>query len=154
MNNKKIVGNGSKATLPGGKKMEDYKKPPSYNSLTKTNAMAGSGNQPEQTEGKQKSKGEQLAQNASSEALKASLKAAFPYIPQFIINKLVDSDLGQAAIEKSLKEVKKKIIFAVIGAVGTLLLWLFGLIMIFTLISAPITLFTKWAMEKYGPSED
>ena len=36
MNNKKIVGNGSKATLPGGKKMEDYKKPPSYNSVTKT----------------------------------------------------------------------------------------------------------------------
>ena len=111
MNDKKIVGNGSKATLPGGKKMDDYKKPPSYNSITNSNAMAGSENQnqSQKSDEKQKSKGEQVAQKASSEALKTSLKAAFPYIPQFIINKLVDSDLGQEVIEKQLKGIKRKI---------------------------------------------
>lgn len=120
MNEKKMVGNGSKATLPGGKKMDDYKKPPSYNSITNSNAMAGSENQnqSQKSDEKQKSKGEQVAQKASSEALKTSLKAAFPYIPQFIINKLVDSDLGQEVIEKQLKGIKRKIMLYAAGIVA------------------------------------
>ena len=40
------------------------------------------------------------------------------------------------------------------GTAETLYPFLSAVGMIFTLISAPITLLTKWAMEKYGPSED
>lgn len=138
MNNKNIVGNGSKATLPGGKKMEDYKKPPSYNSVTKTNAAVGSGSDPQQIEEKQKSKGEQVAQAASSEALKASLKAAFPYIPQFIINKLVDSNLGQSVIEKQLKQIKMKITLAVVGVVVGIVGSILGICIIMAAILGPV----------------
>lgn len=40
------------------------------------------------------------------------------------------------------------------GTAETLYPFLSAIGIIFTIISAPITLFTKWAMEKFGPSED
>lgn len=149
MNNKKIVGDGSKATLPGGKKMEDYKKPPSYNSTTKTNAAAGSGNNPEQSEGKQKSKGEQAAQATGTEAAKQALKAAAGTIPYTkwipkgirdkIIDKIMDSGAGQAAVEKALKDVKRKMMLAIASLVGGIVASILGVCIIMAAILGPVS---------------
>ena len=145
MDIKKIGGNGSKATLPGGKKMTDFKKNPQTkkNSNLLTN---GSGNNINNgNEEKPKSKGEQLAQNVGSEALKKSLKAAFPYIPQFVINKLVDSKLGQKVIEKTLNRTKKKMIFIIIGIVGMLFMGIFTVLMLYAIFAGPIMLVGEFA---------
>lgn len=144
MDGKKIIGNASKATLPNGKKMEEFKKQPSFNSnkinnMTNKSSLQNSEQENKASEEeKPKSKAEQVAGDVASEALKKSLKAAFPYIPQFIINKLVDSNLGQAVIEKQLKGMKIKIILGLIGVVATVLMWLFLMSAMVALIMAPV----------------
>lgn len=141
MNGKKIVGNGSKATLPGGKKMEDFKKGPQVknnNNPLLNNSDNGNNNDIEGKE-KPRSKGEQLAQDVGSEAMKKSLKAAFPYIPQFIINRLVDSKLGQKVIEDTLKRTKKKMILILLGIAGTVLMWMFIIVLMLSIISGPVS---------------
>ena len=133
MNNKNIVGNGSKATLPGGQnlsdKIQENKAKQTLNNINnstvnKTGSIdnnvdkqneQSTNNKKSDTTNSVKSKADNVAKNIGSEALKKSLKAAFPYIPQFIINKLVDSNLGQEVIEKQLNNTKRKIIFAAIG---------------------------------------
>ncbi len=151
MNNKNIIGNGSKATLPGGKKMEDYKKTPSYNSMTKPNVMnnAVSGNEAEETEGKQKSKGQQTAQAAGTEAAKQALKTAAGTIPYTkwipkgirdkIIDKVMDSGLGQAAVEKAMKDVKRKIIMIIVGAIASIVLSILSICVIMAAILGPVS---------------
>lgn len=157
MNNKNIVGNGSKATLPGGQnlsdKIQENKTKQTLNNINNSNVnKTGSidnnvdkqneqstNNKKSDTTNSVKSKADNVAKNIGSEALKKSLKAAFPYIPQFIINKLVDSNLGQEVIEKQLNNTKRKIIFAAIGIAGTLLMWMFLIVMLYTLFSGPIS---------------
>lgn len=150
MNNKNMIGNGSKATLPDGKKMEDYKKPPTFNNQANINNSSNNGDNsdPDSTENKKnnksgeeekpKNKAEQVGGQVASEALKKSLKAAFPIIPQFMINKLVDSKIGQEAIEKTLKGIKKKIILIGLGIAGTALMWIFTITMFFSLVAGPV----------------
>lgn len=148
MNNKNMIGNGSKATLPNGQKLSDKiqenKTKQSINNANRNSVNNSIGNNDltnknkENTQEQNKSSLDNAAQNIGSEALKKSLKAAFPYIPQFIINKLVDSKLGQEVIEKTLNKTKKKMIFLLIGAIGTVLMGLFFFVMIFTLISGPV----------------
>lgn len=146
MNNKNIVGNGSKATLPGGQKLSDKiqenKTRQGLNnniSGNQSNNFGGLKNKsPENGEEKKKSKVENIAQQAGSEALKKSLKAAFPYIPQFIINKLVDSKKGQEIIEKTLNKTKRKIIFGLIGTIATILMYTFLICAIVAAILSPV----------------
>ncbi len=154
MNNKNIVGNGSKATLPGGQKLSDKiqenKTKQGLNNDTNSN-VANSVNGGEQSKGsdsskkgqnngedKKKNKVENVAQQAGSEALKKSLKAAFPYIPQFIINKLVDSKKGQEVIEKTLNKTKRKIIFGLLGTIATILMQIFIICAIVAAILSPV----------------
>lgn len=154
MNNKNIVGNGSKATLPGGQnlsdKIQENKTKQTLNNINNSTANKSNDidenleDQKETSNNKKdnstngKSKVDNAAQEVGSEALKKSLKAAFPYIPQFIINKLVDSKMGQEVIEKTLNKFKKKMIFFLIGAAGTVLMWLFLIVMLYSLFSGPI----------------
>ena len=140
MNGKKIMGNAGKATLPGGKKMSDFKKLPQ--AANKNSQTSGSNGDNKEAEEKKNSKADQLAKGVGSEALKKGLKTAFPYIPQFVINKLVDSKLGQEVIEKTLKKTKKKIIVVAICFVGSALLHLAMLAGFFALIAAPIAWLT------------
>lgn len=156
MNGKKIVGNGSKATLPGGQKLSDKiqenktkqglnnnpnkKNNNNLNGNDNLNSNSKSSTKNQKGEEKPKGKLDNAAQGLGSEALKKSLKAAFPYIPQFIINKLVDSKMGQALIEKTLNKTKKKIIFGIVAGVATVLMGLFFMVMVLTLILAPVAL--------------
>lgn len=142
----KAMGNAGKATLPNGEKLSDKIQQNKVNQGVNNNKQQNN-NSSQNTNGKNngeeekpKSKAEQAAGDMASEALKKGLKAAFPYIPQFIINKLVDSKLGQSIIEKRLKGMKTKIMFGIIGVVATALMWLFLMSAMVTLIMAPIAL--------------
>lgn len=172
MNNKNIVGNGSKATLPGGQKLSDKiqenKTKQNINNTNRNSLNNSIGNNDltnknkENNQEQNKSKVDNAAQNMGSEALKKSLKAAFPYIPQFIINKLVDSKLGQEVIEKTLNKTKKKMIFAALGICLTLVFQILLLCVIAAAILSPVagikdalgkvgTFFTSvWNIFKYG----
>lgn len=146
MNGKKIIGNGGKATLPGGKKMDDFKKPPQAGNKNSLPNSLGGNKDVNNGEEKQKSKTDQIAQGVGSEALKKGLKTAFPYIPQFIINKLVDSNLGQKVIEKTLNKTKRKMIFMAISVAATLVLYLAIIAGFFALILGPIA----WLLDVLG----
>ena len=146
MNNKNIVGNGSKATLPDGKNLSDKIQESrlkqginnNVNSLNHNNSEGLGSKKNESEDKKKKSNAENVAQQAGSEALKKSLKAAFPYIPQFIINKLVDSKKGQEVIEKTLNKTKRKIIFGLLGTVATILMHTFLICAIVAAILSPV----------------
>lgn len=147
MNNKNIVGNGSKATLPGGQKLSDKIQENktkqginnnNVNNSNQTNSGESNNKKPENKGEKKKSTVDNAAQQVGSEALKKSLKAAFPYIPQFIINKLVDSKMGQEVIEKTLNKTKRKIIFGLLGTVATLLMNMFLICAIAAAILSPV----------------
>lgn len=161
MNGKKIVGNGSKATLPDGQKLSDKiqenktkqglnnnpnkKNNNNLNGNDNLNSNSKSSTKNQKGEEKPKGKLDNAAQGLGSEALKKSLKVAFPYIPQFIINKLVDSKMGQALIEKTLNKTKKKIIFGIILGAATFLMGILLIAMFFTLIMSPVALVTDFA---------
>ena len=141
----KSVGNGSKATLPNGENLSDKIQQNKVNQgVNGTNKFQSSNNSSlgmdnsNDDKKETKSKEEQAVGNVASEALKTSLKASFPYIPQFVINKLVDSKLGQTLIERQLREIKTKMIFGIIGVVITVLLWLFIMSAMVALIMAPV----------------
>lgn len=162
MNNKKIVGNGSKATLPGGQKLSDkiqenkVKNNIGNNTSRGTNSTSTSSSNEQQGNQKGKSGLGSNAQAVGTEAAKEGLKKAAGTIPwtkwipkgirDKIIDKFMDSGAGQAAVEKTMKSIKNKIMLLVISAVGSLLLWLFGIVMIFTLISGPVA----WISDALG----
>lgn len=171
MNNKNIIGNGSKATLPDGQKLSDKiqenkikqglnNNVNNNNSNSSVSSLDQKDNNNENDKGK--SKVDNSIQNVGSEALKKSLKAAFPYVPQFLINKLVDSNLGQAVIEKTLNKTKQKIIFGVLGICLTLLMQILLICTIVAAILSPVSgikdalgavgdFFTSvWNIFKYG----
>lgn len=159
MNNKNIIGNGSKATLPGGQKLSDKIQENKTKQGVNNNISGKPSNFPsgdnsnnkkeENGEEKKKSKVDNVASQVGSEALKKTLKTAFPYIPQFIINKLVDSKLGQEVIEKQLNKTKKKIIFGLLGTLATGLMHMFLICAIVAAILSPVA-GIKDALDKAG----
>lgn len=154
MKGKNIMGNAGKATLPNGKKMDDFKKPPSFNSNINNNTSSQNGdskNNGEEENVKSKgttSTGLPNTQGMGTEAAKVALKqaaGAVPYtswipkgIRDKIIDKFMDSGAGQAMVEKSMKQIKTRIILAVIGAVGSVLMSIIFYVVIFSVIMAPV----------------
>lgn len=150
MNGKKISGNASKATLPGGQKLSDKIQENkvkqglnnNQNKLSSNNIqdnVNGKENSKQNNKNDNKGKLANTAQGLGSEALKKSLKAAFPVVPQFIINKLVDSKIGQALIEKTLTKTKNKIVFGLVAGVSTFLMFLLILAAFAAAIVSPLS---------------
>lgn len=150
MNGKKISGNASKATLPGGQKLSDKIQENkvkqglnnNQNKLSSNNIqdnVNGKENSKQNNKNDNKGKLANTAQGLGSEALKKSLKAAFPVVPQFIINKLVDSKIGQALIEKTLTKTKNKIVFGLVVGVSTFLMFLLILAAFAAAIASPLS---------------
>lgn len=159
MNGKKIVGNGSKATLPGGQKLSDKiqenkTKQGLNNNQNKSNNSANSGNNKNQNSSQDKNNGEKgksktdnAMQQGGTEAARVALKAfaaSNPYtawIPQGIrdkiVDKIVDSNLGQQVIEKQGKKLKTQIVLVVIAAVGSVLFGILMIAVIYTVLMAP-----------------
>ena len=158
MNNKNIIGNGSKATLPGGQKLSDKiqenkTKQSLNNNINGSNlnenvdATKSSKGNEENGENK-KSKLDNVTQQAGTEAARTALKAfaaSAPYtawipkgIRDKIVDKVVDSKLGQEAIEKQGKKLKRKVVLALVGAVGATLLQTFLICAIVAAILSPV----------------
>lgn len=170
MNGKKIMGNASKATLPkgnniaggvgkatlpNGKKMDDFKKPQSqsFGKNVMNNISSQNNNtNGEDGEGKQKSTADQVGQAAASEALKVALKALpwLKIIPRSFIDKLVDSKLGQAIIEKQLTKMKAMIIFGIVAVILTVVFFLIIIAAIAAVILMPIA----WIYETIKSGQD
>lgn len=145
-----MVGNGNKATLPGGKKIDDYKKNQSINN---ENKLTNNSNEKKDDKGNgenKKSNADNLGQNVASEATKKALKASFPYIPQFVINKLVDSNLGQKVIESTLNKTKRKMIFMLVATAGSTVFTLAIIAGFFALILGPVA----WLADVVGGVAD
>lgn len=168
MNNKNIVGNGSKATLPGGQKLSDKiqenKTKQALNNNASGNQKSGSANSPinekQQSSGNDASKSNQnndedkkskldnAAQKTGTEAARVALKTAAgsnPYtawipkgIRDKIVDKVVDSNLGQKAIEKQGKKLKTKMILILISVIGSILYGILMIAVIYTVLMAPI----------------
>lgn len=85
-----------------------------------------------------------------TEAAKEALKTAAGTVPYTswipkgirdkIIDKFMDSDAGQAMVEKAFREVKTKLILAIVGIIAGLLMSLFMLCAVVTLVMAPVAL--------------
>lgn len=158
MNNKNIIGNGSKATLPGGQKLSDKiqenKTKQGLNNNINSRNLNGNFNDTKSSKGNKdnsenkKSKLDNVTQQAGTEATRTALKAfaaSAPYtawipkgIRDKIVDKVVDSKLGQEAIEKQGKKLKRKVVFALIGAVGATLLQTFLICAIVAAILSPV----------------
>lgn len=165
MNNKNIVGNGSKATLPGGQKLSDKiqenKTKQGLNNNAGGNQKSGNANSPinekqhSSSNGASKNNGEDkkskldnVTQQAGTEAARTALKAfaaSAPYtawipkgIRDKIVDKVVDSKLGQEAIEKQGKKLKRQVVLALVGAVGATLLQTFLICAIVAAILSPV----------------
>lgn len=154
MNGKKISGNGSKATLPGGQNLSDkiqenkikqglnnnQNKPSNINNQ---NIQDSTSDNKENDGGKKKSKVDNAIQQGGTEASRVALKTAAasnPYtgwipkgIRDKIVDKVVDSKLGQKVIEKEGKKLKRKMVMAIVGVVGS---FLFSILMISAIAAA------------------
>ena len=166
MNNKNIVGNGSKATLPGGQKLSDKiqenktKQGLNNNISGKTNSNNSNSSEKENASTTKSSKGkgdngenkksklDNATQQAGTEAARVALKTAAasnPYtawIPKGIrdklVDKVVDSKMGQKAIEKQGKKLKTKMILILISVIGSILYGILMIAVIYTVLMAPI----------------
>lgn len=162
MNNKNMIGNGSKATLPGGQKLSDKiqenktkqglnnnqnklnnRTPNENNDLENNKEQNSNKNSGE----KGKSKTDNAIQQGGTEAARTALKAfaaSNPYtawIPKGIrdklVDKIVDSNLGQKVIEKQGKKLKMQIILIVIAIAGSILFGILMIAVIYTVLMAP-----------------
>ena len=166
MNNKNMIGNGSKATLPGGQKLSDKiqenktKQNLNNNNNGKVNNSNNNLNGKENSNNSKSSKGKEengenkkskldnATQQAGTEAARTALKtfaASNPYtswipkgIRDKIVDKIVDSKLGQEAIEKQGKKLKRKVVFALLGAVAATLFQTFLICAIIAAILSPV----------------
>lgn len=155
----KLKGNASKATLPNGEKLsnkiQQNKVNQGVNGANKqknNNANkkdSKNGKDKEKQEGKGKSGiGLPDVQSLGTEAAKEALKkaaGAIPYtkwipkgIRDKIIDKFMDSDAGQAAVEKGFKQVRTSIIIGLVGIVASLVMLLLQLSAVATLIMSPL----------------
>ena len=166
MNNKNMIGNGSKATLPGGQKLSDKiqenKTKQGLNNNVNGKANNGNNNLNEKensnnaksSKGKEengenkKSKLDNATQQAGTEAARVALKtfaASNPYtswipkgIRDKIVDKIVDSKLGQSAIEKQGKKLKLQMVLVLVAVIGSILYGILMIAVIYTVLMAPI----------------
>ncbi len=160
MKGKNIVGNGSKATLPGGQNLSDKiqenktkqglnNNQNKLNNASNFNMQNSSSDNEENNGEKKKSKTDQAIQQGGTEAARIALKTAAasnPYtawipkgIRDKIVDKVVDSNLGQKVIEKQGKKLKTKMIMIVISIVGSFVLSILLISTIAALILAPVS---------------
>lgn len=155
------VGNASKASLPNGEKLSEKvnqnknkfaqaSRDASNASKSKNNGEVDEENQEElgqDPKGKTKT-GLPDTQGLGTAAAKEALKTAAGVVPYTkwipkairdkIIDKFMDSKLGQAMVEREIKKTKTMLIITICTTVASLLFYLFLMCAIFTLIFAPI----------------
>jgi len=158
-----VKGNASKATLPNGEKLSDKIKQNKANQNAqhqgKQQGKGASGDGSDKGANKKKkgagqenkgktSTGLPNVQGMGTEVAKEALKQAAGVVPYTkwipkgirdkIIDKFMDSDAGQALVEKGFKQIKLQLIFILITTVASALLTLFIIAATLTLILAPI----------------
>lgn len=151
----KKVGNGSKATLPNGQKLSDkIKDNKTKNKLGGAGNKKGGSDKSKNGKDKQKKPGAMgdTAQQVGTEAAKQALKLAADVIPytkwipkgirDAIIDKFMDSGMGQAAVEKALKDTKNMLIMIIIINVASIIFFLIFIGAVFGVISAPVSFVT------------
>lgn len=161
MDGKKIVGNGSKATLPNGQNLSDKiqenktKHNIENNNSRGTKGTSTANNNADNNE-KTKSKGQQAAQATGTEAAKQALKTAAGTIPYTkwipkgirdkIIDKFMDSGMGQAAVEKGLRQIRTRMIMIIVAVAGSIIMSLLTFIALYAMVAAPV----GWIAEALG----
>lgn len=158
MNNKNIVGNGSKATLPGDQKLSDKIqenkiKQGVNNNSNNISADRDSNDSSKLNNKKDNQNEEKKSSNSGSktgtETTRTALKKAAsvsPYtawipkgIRDKIVDKAVDSKLGKEAIEKQGKKLKRKMTLLLISIIGSILSGILMIAVLYAVFMSPIS---------------